>query len=233
MAFRLATLGRCNLEDESGNVISVPTQSLLLAAYLFDMGRPVQRRDVANFLWPGNAEVALTNLRSTLRRFQLATGQSPSPLMSIDATTVSLNREVVSCDLDVMALPTPAERLEAACSAVAMQFLPLSGAGKTPFDVWVRDVRSRLLGILRSLFMQGAGSQGSNADINPVLRRAAVLLLEADPNDHDIRRIVASGLTNAPATPLLPCRYRTKNPNRHRLSLGNSPHILALRFFLL
>lgn len=95
--------------------------------------------------------------------------------MSIDATTVSLNLDVVICDLDVMALPTPAERLEAACSAVAMQFLPLSGAGKTPFDVWVRDVRSRLLGILRSLFMQGAGSQGSNADIMAHKRPAARL----------------------------------------------------------
>lgn len=222
MAFRLATLGRCNLEDESGNVISVPTQSLLLAAYLFDMGRPVQRRDVASFLWPGNAEVALTNLRSTLRRFQLATGQSLSPLMSIDATTVSLNRDVVSCDLDVMALPTPAERLEAACSAVAMQFLPLSGTGKTPFDVWVRDVRSRLLGILRSLFMQGAGAQGSNADINPVLRRAAVLLLEADPNDHDIRRIVASGLTNAPApaTPLPAVPISHEEPEQTPFAAG-------------
>lgn len=202
MAFRLATLGRCNLEDGSGNVINVPTQSLLLAAYLFDVGRPVQRRDVANFLWPGNAEVALTNLRSTLRRFQRATQGAPSPLISIDPTSVCLNRTLVSCDLDVMALPTPAERLEAACRAVAMLFLPLSGAGKTPFDTWVRDVRLRLLGTLRSLFMQGASSEELKTDITSELRRAAVLLLEADPHDHDVRRFLASGLASLRPPPL-------------------------------
>lgn len=43
MVFRLATLGRCNLEDESGNVLNVSNQALLICAYLFDIGRPVAR----------------------------------------------------------------------------------------------------------------------------------------------------------------------------------------------
>ncbi|KXG86988.1 hypothetical protein [Agrobacterium bohemicum] len=92
MVFRLATLGRCNLDDETGNVLNVPTQALLISAYLFDIGRPVARRDVANLLWPGNAEAALRNLRSTLRRFALAMKNAPAPLIIADTNALSLNR---------------------------------------------------------------------------------------------------------------------------------------------
>ncbi len=202
MVFRLATLGRCNLEDEVGDVINVPAQSLLLAAYLFDMDRPVQRRDVANLLWPGNTEIASTNLRSTLRRFTLATAQAPAPLMTIDATSITLNRSVVTCDFDILALHTPLERLRAACSAVAMQFLPACGGGKTAFDTWVRDVRLRLVGILRSQFMDVLASRELQSLGNADLKRAAVLLLEADPHDHEVRRHLAAGLTSEKAPPV-------------------------------
>ncbi|POO55897.1 tetratricopeptide repeat protein [Agrobacterium rosae] len=194
MVFRLATLGRCNLEDESGNVLNVSTQALLICAYLFDIGRPVARRDVANLLWPGNGEAALTNLRSTLRRFALATKNAPAPLIIADTNALSLNRQMVACDLDFMTISEPQERLHAACAAVAMQFLPSVGEGKTALDIWVRDVRLRLLSTLRSLFMDISGSPASRSQAHADLKRAAVLLLEANPQDHDVRQQLSSGL---------------------------------------
>ncbi|NTE88453.1 hypothetical protein G6L72_17785 [Agrobacterium rubi] len=220
MAFRLATLGRCNLEDEAGNVISVPTQSLFLCAYLYDIRRPVARRDAANLLWPGHGHAASTNLRSMLRRFSLATQSAPSPPITIDGNSLSINLQMLSCDLDFTQIATPVERLQAACSAIAMQFLPSLGDGKTALDTWVRDVRRRLLGTLRAQFLEIIGSETQSPDIKTELRRTAVLLLEADPDDHDIRRHLASGLTGGrsailPATPIariLPAHIMSGEP---------------------
>lgn len=203
MVFRLATLGRCNLEDETGNVLNVPTQALLISAYLFDIGRPVARRDVANLLWPGNGEAALTNLRSTLRRFALATKNAPAPLIIADTNALSLNRQILACDLDFLTISEPLERLNAACGAVAMQFLPFVGDGKTAFDIWVRDVRLRLLSTLRALFMDISGSPALRLRTHADLKRAAVLLLEANPQDHDVRQQLSSGLS-AQTIPAMP-----------------------------
>ena len=181
MVCRLATLGRCNLDDETGNVLNVPTQALLISAHLFDIGRPVARRDVANLLWPGNAEAALTNMRSTLRRFALAMKNAPAPLIIADTNALSLNRQMVACDLDFVTISEPLERLNAACGAVAMQFLPFAGVGKTAFDIWVRDVRLRLLSTLRSLFMDISDSPVLRSKAQADLKRAAVLLSKRIP----------------------------------------------------
>lgn len=194
MVFRLATLGRCNLEDESGNVLNVSNQALLICAYLFDIGRPVARRDVAKLLWPGNGEAALTNLRSTLRRFAFAMTNAAAPLIIADTNALSLNRQMLACDLEFIAISEPQERLHAACAAVAMQFLPFAGEGKTALDTWVRDVRLRLLSTLRSLFMDISGSPALRSQAYADLKRAAVLLLEANPQDHDVRQQLSSGL---------------------------------------
>lgn len=218
MGFRLAALGRCNLEDELGNVINVPAQSVLLIAYLFDVNRTVQRREVANLLWPGNTEIASTNLRSTLRRFTLATASGPTQLLSIDATSVSLNRSTITCDFDVMASQTALECLKAACNAVAMQFLPSYGDGKTIFDTWVRDVRLRLVGILRSQFMEVLRSRELQAIGNAELKRAAVLLLEADPHDHEVRQHLTAGFAfeKAISLPAAPVPQPQTSPEQHR-----------------
>ncbi|WP_156462487.1 hypothetical protein [Rhizobium sp. Leaf262] len=199
MAFRLATLGRCNLEDEAGNVVNVPAQSLLLAAYLLDVGKPVRRRDAANLLWPGNPDAASTNLRSTLRRFSQATLEASSPVMLIDTTHISVDRQVLSGDFDITG--TPVERLKALCDAVAMQFLPGFGEGKAGLDVWIRDVRLRILGDLRAQFLDMINLQQRHPDAHSDLKRAAILLLEADPDDHDIRALLSSGLSTRPLEP--------------------------------
>jgi hypothetical protein len=83
-----------------------------------------------------------------------------------------------------------------------MQFLPACGGGKTAFDTWVRDVRLRLVGILRSQFMDVLASRELQSLGNADLKRAAVLLLEADPHDHEVRRHLAAGLTSEKAPPV-------------------------------
>ncbi|KXG86989.1 hypothetical protein [Agrobacterium bohemicum] len=84
-----------------------------------------------------------------------------------------------------------------------MQFLPFAGVGKTAFDIWVRDERLRLLSTLGSLFMDISDSPLLRSKAHADLKRAAVLLLEANPLDHCVRQQLSSGLgaKTIPATP--------------------------------
>ncbi len=231
MPLRLATLGRCNLEDENGNVINVPSQSLLICAYLYDVGKPVARRDIAKLLWPGNRDAAATNLRSTLRRFTQATQDIAAPIISVEATSLSLNREVLHCDLEFNGLASPLERFQAACSAVAMQFLPSLGGGKTALDTWARDVRLRLLSGLRAQFLALAVDPVLRPQANADLRRAAVLLLEADPHDHEIRNLLSAELGTKKSGEAVPAVAASPAPlaaGRNDVNHSTQPRIALL-----
>jgi DNA-binding SARP family transcriptional activator/tetratricopeptide (TPR) repeat protein len=190
MGFVLTTLGDSSLRDGAGQNLSVPGLSLVFLAYLHDMDRPVARRQVASFLWPDRGEAAATNMRSMLRRLAMATDPS-GPLVVADGTTLSLAPQAMRCDLAMSALTDPTERLKAATDAVALKFLPLHGDGSSALDAWVRDVRTRLVGQLRTEFMQFQTLPASDQRRSD-LRRAAVLLLECDPDDEEVRRTISS-----------------------------------------
>ncbi|NTJ44224.1 hypothetical protein G6L28_16615 [Agrobacterium larrymoorei] len=191
MVYRLATLGRCVLEQRDGQVLGAPTASLLIAAYLYDIGTSVARRDLASLFWPGNQEAAATNLRSTLRRLAKATEHLGQPLLLQEGNIVRLNTEAVECDLAFRSISDAMLRLEAATDAVARQFLPSMGEGKTAVDIWVRDVRVRLLSSLRSYVMEVDSDPELRERGATPLKRAAVILLEANPHDDEIRKSVS------------------------------------------
>jgi len=189
MAFTLATFGNCSLEDEAGHAVHVPTLSLVMLAYLHDIGRPVTRRELASLFWPGRRVAAATNLRSTLRRLAKAT--FPDSLIITEGSRLSINSQALNCDLDFSRLTAPLERLQMAILAVARSFLPSYGEGTSALDIWVRDVRTRLAGSLRSEFMQLQPASSSD-ETRSELTRAAILLLEWDPNDDEVRKAVPS-----------------------------------------
>lgn len=171
-------------------VVSAPTRALIMLAYLFDVNRSVTRRELASLLWAGFPDVAATNLRSTLRRLAQATASANCSLVNIDGSMLSVNQDALRCDLDMSAISDPLERLKCANDAIAMQFLPLEGKGEGQFDLWVRDVRLRLVGRLRAEFL--ALRESSDASrARSELKRAAILLLEQDPHDEEVRKALA------------------------------------------
>lgn len=193
MGFTLTTFGTCRLEDDAGQVLSVPAVSLVMLAYLYDRGQPISRRELATLFWQGSRETAHTNLRSTLRRLDIATSKAVPSLIEADGQALSINRATVRCDLSFVELADPMDRLRAANDAVAMQFLPSMGNGTTLLDGWVRDVRTRLAGYLRSELIRHHGSLKTSA-LRAELRRAAILLLECDPADEEVRTLLSTGL---------------------------------------
>ncbi|MGF9694325.1 hypothetical protein AAIH46_16025 [Rhizobium sp. 0TCS1.26] len=235
MAFTLTTLGNCQLTDNSGGQIRAPLMALIMLAYLYETGQPIQRRDLAHLLWPGNRESAATNLRSTVRRLVQASAHSPHPLITTDGSTITVDRTALACDLDVEAVGTPVQQLEASCRAVVTQFLPSEGKSATPIDQWVRHVRARHVSLLRERFLAFAASPDA-AGARAQVHRAAIVLLEWDPGDEEVRRHLSASPAETMPAASVPATAKQAIPLQPTSSiiveqselLGGSPPRVAL-----
>ncbi|WP_350019309.1 hypothetical protein ABOK31_33200 [Rhizobium sp. ZPR4] len=175
--------------------MNVPRQALLMLAYLYDCRQSMPRKDLAAFLWPSNIQAAGANLRSTLLRLATATSQSPKPLISGITTNITLNFDALQCDLDTIENTADIAKLSALADAVAKKFLPAYGNGSGAVAVWVRDVRARFARELRAEFFK-AMSQASSTQNRGELKRAAMLLLDWDQTDDEVRVALGEKITS-------------------------------------
>lgn len=229
MTYALTTFGSCRLADENGLTLRCPTLGVIMLAYLYEAAHPVPRKELAALFWPGNPHAAATNLRSTLRRMQQATEGSPVPLLLVNNLTVSVERAALSCDLDLPDPSDPVARLKAESDTIAMQFLPAEGKGATALDTWVRHVRAKRAALLRQDFITLAGLPVAGA-ARAELKRAAILLLEWDPHDDEVRRWLAQPLGSVPAEAIRPpANQAPLAPVEHQAAtIGWTPPRLAL-----
>jgi tetratricopeptide (TPR) repeat protein/TolB-like protein len=195
MTFHLTTLGSCALYDEKGDRVNVPKQALLMLAYLRDCRQSIPRKELAAFLWSGNVQAAGVNLRSTLLRLATATSKSPKPLISGVAANIALNFDALRCDLDTIENTSGVAKLSALSDAVAKNFLPIYGSGFIAVAVWVRDVRARLAGELRTEFFKALNAP-SSPQYRGELKRAAMLLLDRDHSDNEVRIALGEKITS-------------------------------------
>jgi len=195
MTFHLTTLGSCALYDEKGDRVNVPRQALLMLAYLYDCRQPIPRKDLAAFLWSSNLQAAGANLRSTLLRLATVTSKSPEPLIGGAMTDITLNFNALRCDLDSIENASGVTKLGALADAVAKTFLPAHGNGSGAVAVWVRDVRARFARELRAEFFKTM-SQPSWSQNRGELKRAAMLLLDWDQTDDEVRVALGEKITS-------------------------------------
>ncbi|MGY5803236.1 hypothetical protein ACXHMN_18040 [Rhizobium sp. LEGMi12c] len=207
MTYHLTTLGSCALYDDKGDRVSVPKQALLMLAYLYDCRQSIPRKDLAAFLWSGNLQAAGANLRSTLLRLATATPKSAKPLIGDVAANIVLNFEALRCDLETIDSTSGVARLGALTDAVAKNFLPAYGSGSTAVAVWVRDVRARLAGELRAEFFKTL-NEPSSPQYRGELKRAAMLLLDRDHTDDEVRIALGERITS-----YIQVIGETKDPN--------------------
>ena len=189
MVIKLTTLGTCRLQTEDGQALNVPTMSLKMLAYLCDLGMPVARRELSLFLWPIASTSAATNLRSTIRRLLNALPTNCKAVLKQEQGYVSIDRRLLIWDVATSGLGSEHCDLGLACDALSLRFLPNSGGGNSHFDHWVRDVRARLLGQLRSACLK-IKDQGLDVAMRADLKRASMLLLELDADDEEIRTLL-------------------------------------------
>lgn len=200
MPFRLLTLGSCRLEDHEGRNVPVSSAALVMLAYLSDRGAPVSRHELATLLWPGADHVAQTNLRSMLRRFVTACGDRDDLPLIIGREDLEIPPAMLHWDLDHLDQGTDSERLKALSDAMSRGFLIKETARPGRLGQWISQTRLRLWEMLKQALLacHGSAERGTSpADI----RRAALILLDAEPDDEVVRSVLESSIRTAKPVP--------------------------------
>lgn len=198
MTYRLITFGAGQLLwQEASEPLRVPELSIVLLAYLYDRKDAVSRRELAQFLWPHARDAASTNLRSLFRRLTAALPPEGKHLLEVNDRYISIRREILDCDIGALSAESCSAQIRMLSEGVTKQFLPSHGKSSERLDVWVRDVRNRLLMALRRGFFDASKFQNDD-ETQAALRRAAFVLMEHNPEDEDVR---ASLLNSANAAP--------------------------------
>lgn len=200
MPFRLLTLGTCRLEDHEGRVIPVSSAALVMLAYLSDRGAPVSRHELANLLWPGASHAAQTNLRSMLRRFVSACGDRDDLPLIIGREDLEAPSARLHWDLDHLDQGTDAERLKALSDAMSRGFLIKETARPGRLGQWIAQTRLGLWEMLKEALLACHASTQRGTSLADI-RQAALILLDAEPDDEVVRSVLESSIRTAKPVP--------------------------------
>jgi DNA-binding SARP family transcriptional activator/tetratricopeptide (TPR) repeat protein len=196
MRMRLVTLGSCRLEDDLGRGVNVPAVSLIMLAYVHHRQAPVSRRELAELFWPDGGEAAATNLRSMLRRFSMVFANREACPLVIGPGEVELRRGLLDCDLPDFEQEEDdlGARLRSLSDAVSRGFLPLHAGRPGRIGRWIAEIHLALVGQLRKTLLAVAAIDRQAGSHRADMKRAALLLLEEDPHDEAVRKMLSSVL---------------------------------------
>ncbi len=185
MKYQLKTLGECKLVDADGQTVACPQLAIVAIAFLASSERNIPRKELAAALWPqSEPEAASVNLRSLFKRTRAGLGDDVE-LFVFDGAQVSINREMIDCDfcLDVARLPW-ANAMRQLINAVASGFLRHAIDHNETLQTWAKLIEEKHLALLRSSLLT---AQNPSDEHKPLIREAAVYLLEAFPEDEILR----------------------------------------------
>jgi len=188
----LQTFGDLRLIDANGEPVRYPIKGLLMMAHLYaGASHELSRYELAQFLWSDvEAELARLNLRKLISRIRETDGGRAEIPFDFTATTVRLNTQAVSSDLDVFRTAgPPLERLNAIAELTQRGFIGNIKPATKLIDTWMRaqrdaqalQLRQALLDALPDVEKSGAAR---------IISSAALQILERDPNDEQVRALL-------------------------------------------
>lgn len=188
----LQTFGDLRLIDANGDPVRYPIKGLLMMAHLYaGASHELSRYELAQFLWSDvEAELARLNLRKLISRIRETDGGRAEIPFDFTATTVRLNTQAVSSDLDVFRTAgPPLERLNAIAELTQRGFIGNIKPATKLIDTWMRaqrdaqalQLRQALLDALPDVEKSGAAR---------IISSAALQILERDPNDEQVRALL-------------------------------------------
>jgi tetratricopeptide (TPR) repeat protein len=181
----LQTFGRLRLLDAAGRECKYPRKGLLLVAYLATSAfSEISREEAAEFLWShDDRAIAFTNLRKLISRLRVAHGS----LLTFSPTHVSLNRDHLVCDADVLKVMHPTETsLSSLVDLINRTFLVDMHEPDGVFARWVKEQRRKQLELMRARLLE-TSAQASSATEIAAARQAAFYILERFPDDQLVR----------------------------------------------
>ncbi|QKK18384.1 peptide antibiotic resistance protein [Rhizobium indicum] len=188
----LQTFGDLRLIETTGDPVRYPIKGLLMMAHLYaGASHELSRYELAQFLWNDvEPELARLNLRKLLSRIRETDGGRAEIPFDFTATTVRLNTQAVSSDLDIFrAGGSPLERLNAIAELTQRGFIGNIKPATKLIDAWIRAQRDAQALQLRQALLDAlpdAQKPGAARSISG----AALQILERDPNDEQVRALL-------------------------------------------
>ncbi|MBY3230573.1 peptide antibiotic resistance protein [Rhizobium laguerreae] len=188
----LQTFGDLRLIETNGDPVRYPIKGLLMMAHLYaGASHELSRYELAQFLWNDvEFELARLNLRKLLSRIRETDGGRAEIPFDFTATTVRLNTQAVSSDLDIFrAGGSPLERLNAIAELTQRGFIGNIKPATKLIDAWIRAQRDAQALQLRQALLDAlpdAQKPGAARSISG----AALQILERDPNDEQVRALL-------------------------------------------
>ncbi|MGF6176373.1 SARP family transcriptional regulator [Ensifer sp. 4252] len=197
MKFRLQTLGRLRLVDEDDCDVAFPEKGLLILAQAIAGGhREQSRNDVAKLLW--NEVVpsqAFVNLRKTISRITSRQEELGHAFLSFSPSTVRMEPDAIASDLDDIGRNAELDalsRFQWAGEKFRDDFLKdLKSQGRALHD-WIEQQRSDHAALLRECLINVA--EIATGPDRKLVKSAAVKLLEKNPDDDEVRKILKTVL---------------------------------------
>jgi DNA-binding SARP family transcriptional activator/TolB-like protein len=188
----LQTFGELRLTDGLGAPIRYPVKALVMLAYLYcspDYQR--SRQELARFLWNETGDhLADLNLRKLISRIRDTTTGPDEQILNFGPPFVSLNKNVLSVDLDILRKEEqPVAQLAAVSDLVQRGFIAGLSASTKAIDGWIERERQLHLLTLRDIFVRAADHIRDDEE-RRLLRRSGLQLLEVFPGDEQIRSIL-------------------------------------------
>lgn len=188
----LQTFSDLRLTEADGELVRYPIKGLLMMAHIYaGASNELSRYELAQFLWSDvEPELARLNLRKMLSRIREMDGGRVETAFDFTATTVCLNKQVVSSDLDVFrAGGTPLDRLQAIAELTQRGFIGNIKPATKPVDAWIRAQRDVHALQLRQTLLEALPDEQKPGAAR-IISSAALQILERDPNDEQIRALL-------------------------------------------
>ncbi|MBY5505844.1 peptide antibiotic resistance protein [Rhizobium leguminosarum bv. viciae] len=188
----LQTFGDLRLIETNGDPVRYPIKGLLMMAHLYaGASHELSRYELAQFLWNDvEADLARLNLRKLLSRIRETDGGRAEMPFDFTATTVRLNTQVVSSDLDIFrAGGSPLERLNAIAELTQRGFIANIKPATKLIDAWIRAQRDAQALQLRQALLD-ALPDAQKPGATRTISSAALQILERDPKDEQVRALL-------------------------------------------
>jgi DNA-binding SARP family transcriptional activator/TolB-like protein len=188
----LQTFGDLRLIETNGDPVRYPIKGLLMMAHLYvGAGHELSRYELAQFLWNDvEADLARLNLRKLLSRIRETDGGRAEMPFDFTATTVRLNTQAVSSDLDIFRTGgSPLERLNAIAELTQRGFIGNIKPATKLIEAWIRAQRDAQALQLRQALLD-ALPDAQKPGAARTICSAALQILERDPNDEQVRALL-------------------------------------------
>jgi DNA-binding SARP family transcriptional activator/TolB-like protein len=188
----LQTFGDLRLIETNGDPVRYPIKGLLMMAHIYaGASQELSRYELAQFLWNDvEADLARLNLRKLLSRIRETDGGRAEMPFDFTATTVRLNTQVVSSDLDIFrAGGSPLERLNAIAELTQRGFIGNIKPATKLIDAWIRAQRDTQALQLRQALLD-ALPDAQKPGATRTISSAALQILERDPKDEQVRALL-------------------------------------------